>query len=291
MAEIEREPSMEKPKVRGRLRQKAGMLYYGTQRKLLWIKQKKHFAKEYNETPLPYKYTSHSTILLRKLKDVDMYLQENKIINLKIAVKKINGITIKPGEVFSYWYLIGKPSARKGYVDGMVLNNGGFEPATGDGLCQLSNLIFWMTIHTPLTVIERHRHGYDVFPDSNRTQPFGSGATCFYPHGDLMILNNTQDTYQIMVKVGKKNLEGEIRVSSKPEYKFEIKEENHRMVCEFWGGYTRHNEIYQLVYDMEDNFLEKNLVVKNSAVMMYSPFISETATKTDESDDNNLIQR
>lgn len=33
-----------------------------------------------------------------------------------------------------------------------------------------------MTIHTPQTVIERHRYGYDVFPDSNRTQPFGSSA-------------------------------------------------------------------------------------------------------------------
>ena len=47
--------------------------------------------------------------------------------------------------------------------------------ATGGGLCQLSNLIYWMTLHTPLTITERYRHSYDVFPDSNRTQPFGSG--------------------------------------------------------------------------------------------------------------------
>ena len=30
--------------------------------------------------------------------------------------------------------------------------------------CQLANLIYWMTVHTPLTVVERHRHGYDVSP-------------------------------------------------------------------------------------------------------------------------------
>lgn len=289
MSEFEREPSIEKPKHRSRLRHKAGMAYYGMLRKMLWIKKKKHFSKTLDTTPLPYKYTDHQTILLRKLKDVDMWLQENKIINLKIAAKKLNGVIIKPGEVFSYWYLIGKPSRRKGYVDGMILNNGGFEPGVGGGLCQMSNMLFWMAIHTPLTIVERHRHAYDVFPDSNRTQPFGSGATCFYPHGDLMIYNNTEDTYQILIHVGEKNLEGEIRVSSEPQYKFEIKEENHRMVCEYWGGYTRHNEIYQLAYDIDGNFLEKNLVVKNSAVMMYSPFLSDTATKIDESDDNNLI--
>lgn len=45
-----------------------------------------------------------------------------------------------------------------------------------------------MALHTPLTVTERHRHGYDVFPDAERTIPFGSGATCFYNYGDLMIL-------------------------------------------------------------------------------------------------------
>ena len=78
---------------------------------------------------------------------------------------------------------------------------------------------------------------------------------------------------------------------TKPEIasQFEIKEENHRMICEYWGGYTRHNEIYQLAYDMDGNFLEKNLVVKNSAIMMYSPFLSDTATRIDESDDNNLV--
>ena len=58
----------------------------------------------------------------------------------------------------------------------MLLKNGTVQYGCGGGLCQLSNLIFWMTLHTPLEVKERHRHGYDVFPDSNRTQPFGSGA-------------------------------------------------------------------------------------------------------------------
>lgn len=62
---------------------------------------------------------------------------------------------LRPGEVFSYWKLIGKPARRKGYLDGMVLKSGAFHAGCGGGLCQLSNLIFWMTIHTPLTVTER----------------------------------------------------------------------------------------------------------------------------------------
>lgn len=93
----------------------------------------------------------------------------------------------------------------------MVLFLGRIGSDVGGGLCQLSNLIFWMTLHTPLTVVERYRHSHDVFPDTNRTQPFGSGATCAYPHRDLMIRNDTEQPFQLCVQVGKQVLKGEWR--------------------------------------------------------------------------------
>lgn len=265
--------NISKPIHRSRLRHELGMLYYGSLRRLLWIQKRKFFARVRQDTPLAFRYTEHRTPLLRQLKDVEMQLQYNKIVNLTIAAKQLNGILLRPGEVFSYWKLIGKPTKRRGYLEGMILHNGTIQAGTGGGLCQMSNLIFWMSIHTPLTMIERHRHGYDVFPDSNRTQPFGSGATCFYPHGDLMIRNDTPDTYQLLVHVGDTHLEGEWRVSSQPQYRFEIVERNHLMRGEYWGGYSRHNELYQQRYDLYGKLLEEKLLVKNAAIMMYSPFL------------------
>ena len=268
-----------KPVKRSALRNRLGLTYYSFLRHMLWLTMNRQFAKDRQLKELHFIYFTHKTPLLRKLKDVDMWMQYNKITNLKLAVGKVNGIILRPGEVFSYWKLIGKPSKRKGYVDGMILKSGTFHAGTGGGLCQLSNLIFWMTIHTPLTVTERHRHSYDVFPDSNRTQPFGSGATCFYPHGDLMIRNNTQDTYQLLVWVDDEYLRGQWRVSSEPEYRYEIVERNHEMKSEFWGGYSRHNELYQQKYDLGGNILDEQLIVQNSAMMMYEPFISEKSSE------------
>jgi vancomycin resistance protein VanW len=216
--------------------------------------------------------------MLRKLKDVDMWMQYNKVTNLKLACAKLNGIILKPGETFSYWYLIGKPTKRKGYKKGMHLRNGGFEAGYGGGLCQLSNLIFWSAIHTPLTIVERYRHGYDVFPDSNRTQPFASGATCAYPHIDLMIRNDTEDTYQLLLNVGETDLEGQWRVNKEPLYNYKIVERNHRMVSQFWGGYTRHNELYQQVYSKDGELIDDHLLLSNVAVMMYSPFLDAPPT-------------
>ncbi|MEG1658354.1 MAG: VanW family protein [Oscillibacter sp.] len=267
---------MEQPVHRSALRLKSGMVYYGFLRRLLWLRRRGVFAATRQSAALPYVYASHETVLLRKLKDVDMWMQENKIVNLKIAANRLNGVILRPGEVLSYWKLIGKPSRRKGYLKGMILRNGAFQAGTGGGLCQLSNLIFWMTLHTPLTVIERHRHGYDVFPDAHRTQPFGSGATCFYPHGDLMLQNDTPDTFQLLVSVGEDYLTGQWRVSAPPAYRYEIVEKNHEMRGEYWGGYSRHNELYQEKRDLTGQLLSEKLVVKNAAIMMYAPFLEGT---------------
>ena len=271
--------TMPKPVKRSALRSRLGLIYYNILRHMLWLTMNKQFAKTRLSSSLPFIYFTHKTSLFRKLKDVDMWMQHNKVTNLKLASAKVNGIVLHPGEVFSYWKLIGKPTKRKGYLDGMILKSGTFHAGTGGGLCQLSNLIFWMTIHTPLTVTERHRHSYDVFPDSNRTQPFGSGATCFYPHGDLMIRNNTNDTYQLMIWMDDEYLHGEWRVSSSPEYRYEIVERNHEMKSEFWGGYSRHNELYQQKYDLNGKMLDEQLIVQNSAMMMYEPFISEKVSE------------
>jgi vancomycin resistance protein VanW len=264
---------LDKPVVRSRFRTKCGVLWYGFLRHVMWLTLSRRFAAAFAE-PLPYLSYRHRTLLLRNLKDVDMQYQYNKLVNLKIAAGKLNGLVVRPGELFSYWKAIGKPTRAKGYIDGMVLHNGLVGPGTGGGLCQMSNLIYWMTLHTPLTVIERHRHGYDVFPDSNRTQPFGSGATCSYPHIDLMIRNDTDRDYQLLVHVGGEYLEGEWRSTAPPEVSYEIVEKNHFMRGEYWGGFSRHNELYRKTYTLQGELIGEDFIAANSAVMMYAPFIS-----------------
>ena len=250
------------------------MLYYKSKRRLLWLRMRGKFAVKRQTEDLPEMQFTHHTPLLRKLRDVDMELQYNKITNLKLAAQKIDGIVIEPGQTFSFWYLVGKTSAKRGYKEGMILKNGTVQRGIGGGMCQMTNLIYWMTLHTPLTVTERYRHGYDVFPDSGRTQPFASGATCFYPHLDLMIRNDTSRPFQLRVKVGETDLVGEWRSTAAPLYTYKIVEKNHRMDQELWGGYSRHNELYRQVFDTEGRFLKEEFVVSNDAIMMYSPFLS-----------------
>ncbi|MCL2564642.1 MAG: VanW family protein [Defluviitaleaceae bacterium] len=263
-----------KPIKRGLLRLKLGQIYFSSKRWLYWVFGDIKFAHRRAEDLL-YEHFTHATPLLRNLKDVDMELQYNKITNLKIAVPKVHMVTIYPGEVFSYWRLIGVPTIRKGYLKGMVLKNGTFSPGVGGGLCQLSNLIYWLSLHTPLTVIERHRHGYDVFPDSDRTQPFGSGATCFYNYGDLMIRNNTNQGFQLVLEITDTHLKGAWMSDVPPSRIYDVYEKEHIIKPEFWGGYTRHNTIFRKVFDLDNILLDDEFVVENHAIMMYEPLLSD----------------
>ena len=257
------------------LRLRLGKAYYAGKRYLLWVSPKLRWANDQQRDRLPNLQFSHKTPLFRKLRCEDMDLQRNKVINLKLAVARLDGLILHPGETFSYWKLIGKPTRRKGYQEGMVLFLGRIGSDVGGGLCQLSNLIFWMTLHTPLTVVERYRHSHDVFPDSNRTQPFGSGATCAYPHRDLMIRNDTDQDFQLCLRVGDTYLEGQWRSVRPPKHFYKIVEQDARIDQAACGGYVRHNALYREVYDLEGQLLEEQFLFTNDAIMMYSPLLPE----------------
>jgi vancomycin resistance protein VanW len=265
-----------RPKQRSAFRISLGKTYYRMKRYLEWYTDKKKYAKITKSEKLPFISFSHRTVLLRKLKDVDMWYQHNKVKNLKIAIQKLDGILIKPGETFSYWKLIGTTTKGKGYVEGMVLFYGTFQKGIGGGLCQLSNLIYWMTLHTPLTVIERHRHSYDVFPDSKRTQPFGSGATCAYNYLDLQIQNSTDQTYQLHLYLTDTHLVGEWRTENEELHSYHVYEKEHWITPAYWGGYLRHNLIYRKVFNKQKQQIDDEYVTENHAIMMYEPLLEST---------------
>lgn len=267
---------MKKPFRRSRLRAVCGNIYYLIKRLLYWHFSHTKFAKKLTKDFLPVEIFHHQTVLLRRLKDVDMWMQENKIVNLKIAVKNLNGLVIAPGETFSFWRLVGNPTRRKGYLEGMTLRDGKVIAGVGGGLCQLSNLLYWMTLHTPLTVVERWRHQYDVFPDIKRKQPFGSGATVGYPNIDLQINNSTHQKFQLKLEVVDEYLRGWWLSDNSIKFAYEIVEKNHEIKHEWWGGYSRNNEIFRKLLDQKSGMeVAEEFVVANHALMMYEPLIEE----------------
>jgi len=267
--------TVQQPIKRSQLRLYLGRLFYTLKRRWEWVFSDTKFATQIRLDPLPIQTFTHQSILMRQLKDVEMWLQYNKVKNLRLAIAHINGLVIQPGEVFSFWYLVGNPTKARGFELGMTLNNGGFKPGYGGGLCQLSNLIYWMVLHSPLSIKERWRHSYDVFPDVNRTLPFGSGATVSYNYIDLQIENKTAHNYQLCLWLTDEHLCGEIRSDAETLCKYEILEQNHLITGPIAGRYMRQNQIVRQQRDLATNqLLREEFITENRALMMYAPLLS-----------------
>ncbi len=268
------EPNLE-PRKRSKLRLVLGITGYRFLRYRQWFLSGTKFALT-KENPDSYKFriADHATPLYRQLSNTDLWLQRNKVVNLTIAISKLNRIVLKPGQVFSFWRLVGRTTRRKGYMEGMILFNGQVKPGVGGGLCQLSNLIYWMTLHTPLTVTERWRHSYDVFPDSSRSQPFGSGATISYNHIDLQIKNTTDQDFILSLYLAGDSLVGEWRSNRPVSDTYEVYEKEHKITHELWGGYVRRNKLYRYIYNESKVLIADELVAENHAIMMYQPFLT-----------------
>ena len=99
------------------------------------------FARTRNTVPFSAVVKSHSSNALRRLEGVDMELQRNKLVNLRLASAQINWLVVQPGETFSFWKLVGEPSAKRGYLDGLVISAGKIGRGVGGGLCQLAHLL------------------------------------------------------------------------------------------------------------------------------------------------------
>lgn len=197
---------------------------------------------------LPVVVARHGSVLRRRLGATDPRLQETKIVNLCLAAATLDGLVIRPGETVSFWDRVGAPSARRGFQEGIVLFGGEARTGTGGGLCQAANLLYWLALHTPLTVVERHHHGFDPFPDDRRVLPFGAGASVFYNYVDLRLRNDTDSTLQLDVWLTERDLNGRVRADRQPPLAYHVYEVGHRFE---WDGdhVVRCNEIWRRAVD------------------------------------------
>lgn len=205
-----------------------------------------HVAARTKHEPLEFRVFKHTSKLIRVAPGVDLALQHGKVQNLRAALPFLSGVVVRPGETFSFYDLVGEPTRARGFVDGVELRDGVPRPGVGGGLCQLANMLHWLVLHSPLTVVERHHHSLDPFPDSGRVVPFGSGATLFYNYLDFRFRNDTDATFQVRLWLTDKLLEGELRCSRKWPEKFHVFERNHRFVRE-GNDVFRENELWREV--------------------------------------------
>lgn len=230
---------------------------------------KEKFAKTKIEDKLPNVVSEKSSNMIKRAKGIDIKLQENKAVNIKLASSKINGIVIHPGEVFSFWKTVGKTSKRKGYKEGRVIRIDKLISGKGGGLCNLGNTIHFLILHSPLEVIELHKHSDALAPDEGKRVPLSAGTSVCYNTLDYRFKNNTDQDVQLLLWCEGETLHAELRSEKEFPWRYEIVEEGHHFQKED-DKYYRISKIYRNIIDrLTGDILEKELIWDNHSEVMY----------------------
>ena len=138
--------------------------------------------------------------------------------NLKIAMSKLDGYVVMPGETFSYNKSLGKRTVEDGYQYANGFASGKVVPMLAGGICQISSTLYDAILYANLEVVERHNHMFQA----TYVEP-GKDATVVYGSLDFKFKNTR--SYPIMIKTKTGGGLAEIKIfgiKEAVEYEIEI---------------------------------------------------------------------
>ncbi len=113
--------------------------------------------------------------------------------NLQVAVNKINGVVVMPGETFSYNKTLGKRTAKAGYKDAAGYAGGKVVQMIGGGICQISSTLYDAVVYANLEIVERHNHAF-------LTSYLGAGKDATVVYGNLDFRFKNTRNYPVKIE-------------------------------------------------------------------------------------------
>jgi len=118
----------------------------------------------------------------------------NRKSNIHLASSKINGITLNPGDVFSFNNVVGPRTSGTGYKIAHVYSGGKVVDGIGGGICQVSSTLYNAAVLADLEIVYRTNHSMPV-----SYTPLGRDATVSYGSIDFKIKNNKESPIKLEV--------------------------------------------------------------------------------------------
>jgi vancomycin resistance protein YoaR len=113
--------------------------------------------------------------------------QTNRVANIKLLARLLDGQLVAPGEIFSFNGRIGPRTLERGFLPAPTIINGQLVDTAGGGACQVGTTLFNAAFFAGLKIIERHNHSFYI-----SHYPAGRDATVSYGGYDLKFKNDYQ---------------------------------------------------------------------------------------------------
>ncbi len=179
---------------------------------------------------------------------------QNRISNIQLAASKINGVVLKPGEVFSYNETVGERTLDNGFLMAAAYSNGEVVEELGGGICQVSSTLYCAVLYSQLNLRSRDSHYFKV-----DYLPWGQDATVSWPQPDFKFINSRDYPIRIHAEadpVGR-SITVEIWGTDTLGTHIELYEDRYTIYDETWGVATGWNVyLYANVFDAEGNLIE-----------------------------------
>lgn len=218
----------------------------------------------------PHLLAAHTSPLFRKTGHPRPDLQRGKEANVSLAAARLDRLIVRPNQIFSHHHVVGRANRFRGFRKGLELRDGQPTASMGGGLCQVSNSFYWVALQAGMRIVERHRHGLDLFPDEARTVPFGGGATVVYNYADFRFENPLVEPILIRSRIDDHNLITEIWTTTPPDFRVEVEEVEHRFFqrdAVWW----RENRLRRRFVRPDGRVLLEQEVAHNVGRLAYEP--------------------
>ena len=146
--------------------------------------------KEIGSEAFPNKIASFSTRF--------SILNKNRKNNIELASNKIDGVILKPGEIFSFNKVVGERTSEKGYKKAGAYIGGEVVQDVGGGICQVSTTLYNAALLANLEIIERSNHQF-------LTSYIEAGRDATVSWGGLDLKFKNTRKYPIKIDVETKN--------------------------------------------------------------------------------------
>lgn len=125
----------------------------------------------------------------------------NRLYNVRLVSRLIDGTLIRPGATFSFNDTTGERSAETGFREAPVIINGELQTGIGGGVCQVSTTVFNAAYEAGLPITSRQNHALYI-----SHYPLARDATVNYPDIDLRFKNDTDSWLLLKTLVGSSSL-------------------------------------------------------------------------------------
>ncbi len=161
-------------------------------------------------------------------------LNPNQRQNLGQALQRVEGLVIKPGEIFSFNRIVGPRTPNRGYLAAASYLDGDTPATVGGGICLLSSALYQLALEIGLPVTERVPHLRTV-----KSVLPGLDASVWYGQADLKFKNTNPFPIQLHAHQDRSELSVSVNGQAPPLIRPHIK----RIV-----GYHAHRQVQVAVY-------------------------------------------